>query len=350
MSFDGAEIRHERGEVGPPVDRSDEDRLAGTPRSSSSRRRRPISPQRTTWSAAVAKRCLVRLAGDGEDDRPRALAARRPRRRAPAGLRRPPESRPAPSDGSSVMPIGQASAPRARGVQIARSPPSRMNCTILRTFSSSANSSSTSASRSFSVPSGAEQRAIGAPQPVDRLARKAVARQADDVEAAEAGAVADRRAERDDVVLHARHAAHEAVLADAHELMHGGEAAEDDVVADAAMAGERRVVHQRDVVAEHAVMRDMRADEEQAVVADARDEPAALRARIDRDVLADRAVAADLQPARLAVIFSVLRRQADAGEGKYLRAGADRRGAADDDVAVQPHACRRAATPAETMQ
>ena len=40
----------------------------------------------------------------------------------------------------------------------------------------------------------AEQRAIGAPQLVDRLARKAATRQPDDVEAAKLGAVADGRA------------------------------------------------------------------------------------------------------------------------------------------------------------
>ena len=44
-------------------------------------------------------------------------------------------------------------APR-RGVQMARSPPSRMKATIFFTFSSPENSSSTSARRSFNVPSG----------------------------------------------------------------------------------------------------------------------------------------------------------------------------------------------------
>ena len=48
----------------------------------------------------------------------------------------------------------QVSALRDRGVQMARSPPWRMNATIFSTFSSPENSSSTSARRSFSVPSG----------------------------------------------------------------------------------------------------------------------------------------------------------------------------------------------------
>ncbi len=171
----------------------------------------------------------------------------------------------------------------------------------------------------------AEQGAVGAPQLVDRLAREAAARQPDDVQAAELGAVADRRAERDHVVLDARHAADETALADAHILVHCRQAAEDGVVVDAAMAAERRVVDEDDVVADLAVMGDMRADEKQAVVADPRQHPAALGAGIDGHVLADDAVPADLEPARLAVIFPVLRRQADACEGKDLGARADRR-------------------------
>ena len=167
---------------------------------------------------------------------------------------------------------------------------------------------------------------------MDGFPREAAARQPDDIEAAELGAVADRRAERDDVVLHPRHAADEPAFADPHELVHGRKSAEDHIVADAAMSAERRMIDQDDVVADLAIMRDVRADEDQAVVADPGQQPAAFGARIDGHVLADRAALADLQAARLAVIFLVLRRQADAREGEDLAAFADCGFAADDDV------------------
>ena len=228
-------------------------------------------------------------------------------------------------------------APR-RGVQIARSPPCADELDDLADVLVAGELLFHVGETLLQGAFRAEQRAIGAAKLMDRLARKAAARQPDDVEAAELGAVADRRAERDDVVLHARHAADEPAFADADELVHGREPAEDRIVADAAMSAERRVIDQDDVVADLAVMRDMRADEDQAVVADPGQQPAALGAGIDRDVLADRAVLADLQPARLAVILLVLRRQADARERKDLAAFADRGFAADDDVRVDLYA------------
>jgi hypothetical protein len=85
-------------------------------------------------------------------------------------------------------------------------------------------------------------------------------------------------------------------------------------------------------------MRDMGADQKQAIVPDAGDKAAILSARVNRHVFADGAVAADLQAAGLAMIFPVLRDQADAGERKNLASGSDGCAPADHHMAVQPHA------------
>ena len=94
--------------------------------------------------------------------------------------------------------------------------------------------------------------------------REAAPLQADDIEAGERGAVAERDAEGDDVVLDAREAADEGVGADADELMRGGAAAENGEIADLAMAGQHHVVGEDDALADAAIMRDMGVGEEHA--------------------------------------------------------------------------------------
>ena len=69
--------------------------------------------------------------------------------------------------------------------------------------------------RAFAV----EQHLVGAPELVDRLVREAAALQADDIEAGERGAIAERHAEGNEVVLDAGQAADERMGADAHELV-----------------------------------------------------------------------------------------------------------------------------------
>jgi hypothetical protein len=107
-----------------------------------------------------------------------------------------------------------------------------------------------------------EQQTVGAAQIVDRLARKAATLEADEIEAGEAGAIAEGHAEGNEIVLDAGEAADEGVLADAHELMHRRAAAEDAEIADRDMAGEHDVVRQDDVRADAAIMRDMGIGEE----------------------------------------------------------------------------------------
>ena len=57
---------------------------------------------------------------------------------------------------------------------------------------------------------------------MNRFMRKTPPLQADNIEASESGAIAERKAERDEVVLDAGETAHERVGADANELMHSG--------------------------------------------------------------------------------------------------------------------------------
>ena len=71
--------------------------------------------------------------------------------------------------------------------------------------------------------------------------RKAPALEADDVEAGEPGAIAERKAKRDQVMLDAGETADERVGSNADELMRGGAAADIGEIADLAMA--RRASH-----------------------------------------------------------------------------------------------------------
>ena len=149
--------------------------------------------------------------------------------------------------------------------------------------------------------------------------------EADEIEPGERGAIAERDAEGDDVVLDAGQSADEGVRADAHELMRRRAAAQNREIADLAMAGQHDVVGEDDVVADAAIVRDMRVGEKDAARSDDRSRAAAGGAGIHRHAFADQAVVADRQTHRLAAIFEVLRLMADRGEGKDARARADRR-------------------------
>ena len=159
--------------------------------------------------------------------------------------------------------------------------------------------------------------------------RKAAPLEADDIETGERGAVAERHAVGDDIVLDPGEAADEGVRADPDELMRRRPAAEDRRVADLAMARQHHVVGEDDVVAELAIMRDMGIGEEHAARPDDRLRAAAGGAGIHRDALADQAILADPEAHRLAAIFEVLRLMADRGEGKDARPRADLRVARD---------------------
>src|ERR1700722_10120834 len=92
---------------------------------------------------------------------------------------------------------------------------------------------------------------------MDRLVGKTPALEADDVEAGESRAVAERKAKRDEVVLDASETAAERVGADANELVNGGAAAQNGEIADLAMARQHHVVGQNNALANAAIMRDV---------------------------------------------------------------------------------------------
>ena len=98
----------------------------------------------------------------------------------------------------------QFEATGSRGVQIARSLPSRMKSRISCTKGWVENSPATSSTRSDKRALIGEEQAIGAADVVDLLSGEAAAAQADDVEARQMGAVAHRHAIGDEVVLETR--------------------------------------------------------------------------------------------------------------------------------------------------
>src|SRR5271165_4517183 len=151
-----------------------------------------------------------------------------------------------------------------------------------------------------------EQHAIGAPELVDRLMREAAPLEADEVEAGERGAIAERHAEWDEIVLDAGEAADKGVGADANVLMRRRAAADDGEVADRDMARQHHIVGQNDALADPAVVRDMGVGEEHGSRTDDRHRPAAFGARVHRHVLADQTLLADDETDRLASILEVL--------------------------------------------
>ena len=119
---------------------------------------------------------------------------------------------------ASASPVTRAASRSGWGMHSERLPPARMKATISLTIGWSANSSSTSASALHQRALVGKQQPVGAAQAVDVVAREAAPLQADDVEARQVRAVAERHAVGDEVVLQARHAADEGMRADAREL------------------------------------------------------------------------------------------------------------------------------------
>ena len=89
---------------------------------------------------------------------------------------------------------------------------------------------------------------------MDRFVRKPAPLEADEIESGERGAVAQRHAERDEVMLEPGEAADEGVRADADELVRRRAAADDGEIADLHVAGEHHVVGQDDALADSAVV------------------------------------------------------------------------------------------------
>src|SRR5947209_20330482 len=66
-----------------------------------------------------------------------------------------------------------------------------------------------------------KQPVIGGAQRLDRGAGESVPAQADEIEPGQARAIAERKPERDEIVLQSRQASEKGMRADAHELLHG---------------------------------------------------------------------------------------------------------------------------------
>ena len=133
-------------------------------------------------------------AGVGRDlERKGAGAAQDGERSAGGGCRRPAGQR---AHASSPLP--------SRGTQTARSPPCAEEGDDLLHRLLVGEGLGDVADALLERPLAEKQRPVGAPEFVDRLVREPAPLEADDIEAGERGAVAERHAERDEVVLDAR--------------------------------------------------------------------------------------------------------------------------------------------------
>src|ERR1700685_4363896 len=92
---------------------------------------------------------------------------------------------------------------------------------------------------------------------MDRLVGNTPELEGDDVDAGEPGAVAERKAEGDEVMLDASETADEGMGADANKLVNGGAPAQNGEIADLAMASQHHIVGQNNALANAAIMRDV---------------------------------------------------------------------------------------------
>jgi hypothetical protein len=104
------------------------------------------------------------------------------------------------------------------------------------------------------------------------------------------------------------------------------------------MPAQGDVVHQRNPVSNLAVMGHVGTDQQHAMITDSGHQIALAGSRIDRHLFPNRAILSDLNPVLLPVVFPILRRKTDAGEGEYLGALAHARVSADHNVAVNSDA------------
>ena len=221
-----------------PRHRAD-DRHLGDRRAPSARRTacrpRPSAPRHAEGLDRRRRSRRRRRSGTARG-RARARFARRPRAETRRRRRGSPE--PGGCAAAAARPLTPPRPCPSRGTQIARSPPcAQEGDDLLHRLLVGEGGRRRRRRAPSACPSRGEQHLVGAPQLVDRLVREAAPLQADEIEAGERGAVAERDAERDDVVLDPREAADEGVRADADELMRRRAAAENREIADLAMAG-----------------------------------------------------------------------------------------------------------------
>ena len=115
--------------------------------------------------------------------------------------------------------------------------------------------------------------------------------QADNVEADQCAGLAERKAERNDIVARRRHAGHHHALADADELMDGDMAAEKGEVADLDMTAEHVLLASVTLLPTWQSWPTWRADHEPAALADAGHAAAVFGAGIHGHAFAQLAVA-----------------------------------------------------------
>src|SRR4029077_11304764 len=190
----------------------------------------------------------------------------------------------------------------------------------------------------FKRQAAAVQRPIRALDRLNRLRREAAPLEALAVDAGGAGHVARRHDVGRDVLRNEAAHAGEGMRADAHELVHQGGGAEDHPVFHDDVTGKLGAVGEDRLVADLAVVREVDVGHDPVFVADARDAGVLHRAAVDRHVLADGVVVADLDAGGLALVFLVLRRRANGGEVEDAVAPPDAHAAVDHHVGADPAA------------
>ena len=109
---------------------------------------------------------------------------------------------------------------------------------------------------------------ISRAQPADTFARELMTLQANQIEAEQAGAIADNKTIGNDVAFDRAGTADKCIAPHAGELMDGCTAAENNVIADLAMACQQCGTGDDNAIAQNAVMADMDAGQCYAFVTD----------------------------------------------------------------------------------
>src|ERR1700751_409833 len=177
---------------------------------------------------------------------------------------------------------------------------------------------------------------------MDRLVGKTSALQADNMEAGEPGAVAERDPKWNQVMLDAGETTDERMGANADELVRRSTPADIGEITDLAMPAQHHIVGENDALADAAIMPDMGVGQEHRARAHDRFGAATCGARIHRHAFPDDAILADHKADGFAAVFQVLRRVPDRSEGVNDRASSDRGVASQAHVGDKPNAVAKA--------
>lgn len=178
----------------------------------------------------------------------------------------------------------------------------------------------------------------GQPDPVKAGLVEPGALQSNDVEAGEAGAVANDGTERDDVSFDTGHATYHGAGANPNELMDSGGTPDERAISDGNVPTHDDVIGNDHIVAEVTIMSDVNNRHQKTAIADTGDTRARDRTAMDGAIFTYRAGAADDRLGIFTFVLEILRRKTNGRERIDFGVRSDPGAAVDHDMGEELHA------------